>query len=87
MRGEGGVGGGSGGSGGMGRGGGGISGGGGRGGGCEWRWRWGWRCMYSQMAQVRTWLFEFQALGCSFRRAFWSEVIVSSMGAACLRSV
>ena len=25
---------------------------------------------YSQMAQVRTWLLEFQALGCCFRRTF-----------------
>ena len=39
------------------------------------------------MAQVRTWLFEFQALGCCFRRAFWSEITFSSMGAAGLRSV
>ena len=87
MRGEGGVGGGSGGDGGVSRGGGGMSGGGGGKGGVSGGWRWWWRCMYSQVAQVRTWLFEFQALGCSFRRAFWSEVIVSSMGAAGLRSV
>jgi hypothetical protein len=46
-----------------------------------------WRLCYSQMAQVRTWLLEFQALGCCLRRAFWSEITFSSMGAAGLRSV